>query len=137
MTDELSIAQVALRRLLVVEDDPMHRMIVAAYLRDEAFALEFAESGTAAMHRLAERAYDLAIMDLELADMDGLEVTRRLRELEVETGAARRRTPVIAITAHATGSHVQRALDAGCDGYLVKPTSRCGGVTTSLTGWFT
>ena len=85
------------------------------------------ESGTAAIETwLAARAagmpYDRVLMDLHMPGIDGLEATRRLRTIEAETGAAR--TPILALTANAFAEDRDACLEAGMDGFLVKPLDR-------------
>jgi CheY-like chemotaxis protein len=109
--------------LLVVEDDGMHRLVFGAYLRGVGLRVGFAVDGAHAIARLEERPFALVLMDVDLPDVDGLEVTRRLRALEQEQ-PARKRTPVVALTAYGGANDVRRALASGCDGYLVKPVTR-------------
>lgn len=109
--------------LLVVEDDGMHRLVFGAYLRGMGLGVVFAVHGEEALSRLGERSFALVLMDVDLPDMDGLQVTRRLRALEL-ANPGRERTPVVALTAYGGANDVRRALTAGCDGYLVKPVTR-------------
>jgi two-component system cell cycle response regulator DivK len=64
---------------------------------------------------------DLILMDIQLPDISGLEVTRRLRDDERS-----RRIPIIAVTAFAMGWHEREALDSGCDAYISKPIAILG-----------
>ena len=109
--------------LLVVEDDGMHRLVFGAYLRGMGLGVVFAVHGEDALARLGERSFALVLMDVDLPDMDGLQVTRKLRALEL-ANPERERTPVVALTAYGGANDVRRALAAGCDGYLVKPVTR-------------
>jgi CheY-like chemotaxis protein len=86
-----------------------------------------AESGVAAIESfLAARAagapYDCVLMDLHMPGMDGLEATRRIRALEAEHNGAR--TPIVALTANVSAEDRDACLDAGMDGFLVKPLDR-------------
>jgi CheY-like chemotaxis protein len=83
---------------------------------------DLAENGQIALDRLAQQHYDLVLMDCQMPIMDGYEATTRLRELELATNSTR--TPVIALTAHATLEARETSLAAGMDGHLSKPISR-------------
>jgi CheY-like chemotaxis protein len=61
--------------------------------------------------------FDLIMMDVQMPEMDGLEATRRIRELE----AGKAHVPIIALTAHAMDSHREECLAAGMDSFLAKP----------------
>lgn len=68
---------------------------------------------------------DLILMDMQMPEMDGLEATRRIRELEGEFGCTGKRvTPIIALTANAMKEHRDECLAAGMNGYLAKPFDR-------------
>ncbi len=121
MVGDVGEDQVA--ELLVVEDDAVHRLVVGAYLRGVGLEVAFATNGAEAYAQLVERSFVLVLMDVDLPDGDGLQVTRRLRALE-QSETVRQRTPVVALTAHGGADDVRRALTAGCDGYLVKPVTR-------------
>lgn len=77
-----------------------------------------AEDGNQALARVAETRPDLILMDLSIPGIDGWKVTRRLK-----ADASYRAIPIIALTAHAMRGDEERALQAGCDGYLSKPIS--------------
>ena len=72
--------------------------------------------------RAADTPYDRVLMDLHMPGMDGLDATRRIRQIEAEAGAAR--TPILALTANASADDRQACLEAGMDGFLVKPLDR-------------
>ena len=99
--------------LLLVEDElPMCRLLGAS-LSSRGYRLIEAFTGTDALGKAASRSPDLVLLDLGLPDMDGLEVTRRLRQWAV--------FPIIVISARGREEDKVLALDAGADDYLTKP----------------
>jgi len=101
-------------RILVVDDDQAVRESLKRALVLEGYEVELAEDGKSALHSLAQSAPDAILLDLQMPDVDGLEVCRRLRSLGDST-------PVLMLTARdAIGDRVE-GLDAGADDYLVKP----------------
>jgi PAS domain S-box-containing protein len=102
------------RRLLVVDDSPENRELVALVLQDTGLEVEQADSGEAALAAVARRVPDLVLMDMQMPGMDGFTATRRLRERGIAV-------PVLAFTAHALRGFEAEIREAGCDGYLTKP----------------
>ena len=116
---DFSSAPLAGLRVLVVDDNRTNRIIGCKSLEAlgaEAFAVE---SGSAAIGAVAQQAFDLILMDINMPDMDGLEATRRLRAL----GGASAAIPVIALTADVMGHHRSAYLNAGMNGVVPKPFS--------------
>jgi CheY-like chemotaxis protein len=106
-------------RVLLVDDSPIMRQIVAVMLPEEAFDVAEAGGGTLALELLREEPYDLVITDLNMAQGDGLTFVRALRTLEA--GSARARTPVIVLTGHAGAIAGHTIREAGADRHLEKP----------------
>ncbi|MGO9604764.1 MAG: PAS domain S-box protein [Candidatus Binataceae bacterium] len=117
-------------RILVVEDNPINRELAAEQLRVLGYAGDIVDEAQAALDALARRDYDLVLMDCEMPVMDGYEATREIRRRE----GGRRRTTIIAMTAHATREQHQRCLDAGMDGFLSKPV-RLRTLSATLESW--
>jgi two-component system cell cycle response regulator DivK len=104
------------RRVLYVEDNFENRLLIKRVLEAEGYIVYEADSGATGLQiALAERP-DLILMDINLADIDGYEVTARLRKIDHLSGV-----PVVALTAYAMPGDRERCLDAGCDGYIPKP----------------
>ena len=112
--DPEGTAAEALRPLiLVVEDEPQVMRVLRAALPVNGYRVAEATSGHQALVEAATRAPDLVLLDLGLPDLDGVEITRRLRQWS--------RVPVIVISAREQENDKIQALDAGADDYVTKP----------------
>ena len=100
--------------IVIVDDDPAIRNSLSRALRIEGYSVELFENGGDALKAMALRAPDGIILDLQLPDIDGLEVCRRLRS----AGDA---TPILMLTARDAVNDRVAGLDVGADDYLVKP----------------
>jgi signal transduction histidine kinase/CheY-like chemotaxis protein len=105
--------------VLVVEDDAVNRMIVGSMLQGAGFSFVSAEGGHAALRLLETQDFDLVLMDWHMPDMDGLEVTRRIRA--GAAGAPAAAVPIVALTANAFAEDRRACLDAGMNDFLTKP----------------
>jgi len=105
-------------RVLVAEDDSVSQVVVSSLLRKRGHEVAIAESGKLAMQLLDADRFDLAFMDVQMPDMDGLEATAAIRLREQDSGD---HLPIVALTAHAMEGDRQRCIDAGMDDYLSKP----------------
>ncbi|MCY7319674.1 MAG: response regulator transcription factor [Ramlibacter sp.] len=101
-------------RILLVEDDKILADALSRALVQSAYAVDVAGTGEQADHALAVESYDLAILDIGLPGLDGLEVLRRLR-------ARKAAVPVLLLTALDALADRVRGLDLGADDYLAKP----------------
>jgi two-component system, sensor histidine kinase len=108
-------------RILVVDDDPVNRMVIAKLAEALSHQVDIANDGETALQQLEDEEYDLVFMDVKMPGIDGLEATRRMRAHESE--ADRKRAVVIAVTAHALEGDRERCLEAGMDDYVAKPVS--------------
>ncbi|MEK8051760.1 ATP-binding protein [Ideonella sp. DXS22W] len=109
-----------LTHVLVVEDDALNRAIVSGLLVHAGCRVTEAGDGPQALARLAAaRRVDLVLMDWQMPGMDGLEVTRRLRQ--GEAGPAGRDVPIVALTANAFAEDRAACLAAGMNDFLTKP----------------
>ena len=104
------------RRILLAEDEPVNREITVMLLEEVGLIVDTAEDGGRVLKRLAEGAYDLLLMDMQMPNMDGIEATRRLRAPPLGC-----RLPVIALTANAFAEDRAQALAAGMNDFLTKP----------------
>ncbi|MBE0488922.1 MAG: response regulator [Halomonas sp.] len=103
--------------LLVVEDNPVNQQVARAMLERLGCSVAIAGSGAAALQLAAAGRFDLIFMDIQMPDMDGLEVTRRLRARDGWAAEV----PIVAMTAGGPGGEQARCLAAGMNGYLTKP----------------
>ena len=104
--------------VLLVDDDIHNQKIFETVLRHSGFAVRMAASGDEALREAREHLPDLILMDLSIPVIDGWECSRLLKADE-----ATRHIIILALTAHAMRGDLERALAAGCDGYLSKPIS--------------
>jgi CheY-like chemotaxis protein len=102
-----------------VEDNPINAMLSRELLRRRGFEVKDVASGEAALSALMQDRFDVVLTDLHMPGLDGLETTRRLREMEMEENRAR--TPVVALTADANQGIREACQEAGMDGFLTKP----------------
>jgi two-component system KDP operon response regulator KdpE len=99
--------------VLVADDEPRITKLVAATLREDQFRVITAESGAEAVRLADELRPDIAVLDILLPDLDGIEVMRQLRES--------RAIPVILLTGISSATDKARGLDLGADDYIAKP----------------
>jgi two-component system cell cycle response regulator DivK len=113
------------KRILIVEDNDLDGKLLKDILESRGYETLRAVDGLEAIQLAFANRPDLILMDIQLPEMSGLEVTRRLR------GDNRsRHIPIVAVTAFAMGWHEREALDSGCDAYISKPISIFGFLST-------
>ena len=105
-------------KILIVEDNPQNMRLIEMTLRAKGYILLKAADGEEALDMATGERPDLIIMDIQLPKMNGLEVTRRLRQMPEFS-----HIPIIAITAYAMKGDKEKFIEAGCDAYLSKPIS--------------
>ena len=108
-------------RVLVVEDNPVNRLVVEAQLETLGCRTDIAEDGEEALLKLQTERYALVLMDCMLPRLSGYEATQAWRDHEREHGL--KRLPVVALTANALESNLERCRASGMDDYLTKPCS--------------
>ncbi|HEY5105480.1 MAG TPA: response regulator [Caulobacteraceae bacterium] len=114
-------------RVLLAEDNPINAMLARTLLEREGCAVDHVADGSAAVSALKSGGYDLALMDVRMPVMGGMEATRMLRKRGVMT-------PVVALTANAFEDDRRACLAAGMDGFLVKPLSPAA-LRAALIAW--
>jgi DNA-binding response OmpR family regulator len=108
-------AEAPAKTILVVDDEDTVREVIRRYLERDGFGVREAADGYAALEALQDEPPDLIVLDLMLPGVDGLSITRQIRE--------RHRIPIIMLTAKGETSDRIRGLDLGADDYLAKPFS--------------
>ncbi|HEX4975604.1 MAG TPA: response regulator [Pseudomonadales bacterium] len=104
--------------VLLVEDNNVNQLIASTLLAKLGCQVRVVSNGVEALGCLAEKTFDLILMDCVMPLMDGYETTRKIREKE---SALKRHTPIIAMTAMATEENERHCFEAGMDDYLTKP----------------
>jgi signal transduction histidine kinase/DNA-binding response OmpR family regulator len=107
-------------RVLLAEDNPVNRMLAVRLLEREGYQLVVACDGREALAAYEANSFDLALVDIQMPQMDGFDVTAAIRRHEAENGG---HLPIIAMTAHAMKGDAEQCLAAGMDGYVSKPIS--------------
>jgi two-component system cell cycle response regulator DivK len=102
--------------ILIIDDNPANQKLARITLSLEGFVVRTAEDAMEATALLEQFMPDLILMDIQLPDMDGLELTRRFK-----ASSTTAHIPIVAMTAYAMKGDEQRILAAGCDGYIPKP----------------
>jgi two-component system cell cycle response regulator DivK len=104
------------KRILYIEDNPENRLLMRRVLMAEGYLVDEAIDGNSGLQKASESPPDLILMDINLPEIDGYEVTARLKQLPNMTGV-----PIIAVTANVMKGDREKTLAAGCDGYIQKP----------------
>jgi two-component system sensor kinase len=106
------------RSVLLAEDCLVNQEVAVGLLELLGHAVRVVNNGREAVEAARQQHFDVVLMDVEMPELDGLEATRLIRDMEVGTG---RRTPIVAMTAHAVTGFQQKCLEAGMDDYISKP----------------
>lgn len=105
-----------MKRILVVEDNEQNLYLMQYMLEKSGYSVVMARSGGEAIILALQERPDLILMDIQLPDIDGLEVTRSIRASEADGWV-----PIVAVTSFAMTGDREEALKAGCTGYIEKP----------------
>ncbi len=106
------------KNILYIEDNPDNMLLVKRVLQSRGYSFLEARNGLEGLEVAEGNDVDLILLDINLPDIDGYEVARKLRKSS-KTGLTY--VPIIAITANALKGDAERALEAGCDVYMSKP----------------
>jgi two-component system, sensor histidine kinase len=117
-------------RILLVEDNPLNQRLASILITRQGYAVQLASDGTQALEHLRHQAFDLILMDIQMPNMDGMEATRRIREIEADmvlrqeyVGLRNMGQPlaIVGLTAHARKEDETACYQAGMNGFLTKP----------------
>jgi CheY-like chemotaxis protein len=109
-------------RILIAEDNEVNQRVMAGLLANAGYELHFAGNGQVAVDLFRRNDYALVLMDVSMPVMDGMAATNAIRELEARAG--QKRTPIIAVTAHAMAEEAASFLERGVDQVLTKPINQ-------------
>lgn len=104
-------------RILIVEDSQLNQMVIEGFIDSLGHQLEVVDNGDAALEALAAKSFDLVLTDIQMPEMDGFELTKRIRAMS-SAGAS---IPIVALTANAMKGFAETCLEAGMDAYVSKP----------------
>lgn len=105
------------KKLLLVEDNPISQNLELKILREVGYEVEAVSTGHDAIEAIKSGAFNLALMDVEMTDMDGITATKKIRE----SAGNFSKIPIIAVTAHSSMKDREKCLAAGMDDYIAKP----------------
>lgn len=106
------------KRILIVDDDEMVRIAVNELLRQEGYEVHSAAGGKEALEKLEDDIYDLIMLDIIMPEMDGIELCKKIRELEKY-----KEIPIIFLTAKSLDKDRAQGIEAGANLFLSKPLS--------------
>jgi signal transduction histidine kinase/CheY-like chemotaxis protein len=108
-------------KIILAEDNPVNAVLAKTILEKAGHNVHHVTSGQQFLKALDKKGpFDLALMDVEMPDLDGLETTKRVRALELQQ-KPKKRLPILALTANARREHYEECIAAGMDGHLSKP----------------
>jgi CheY-like chemotaxis protein len=106
-----------LKRILLVEDNPISQKVELKLLKESGYNVEAVSNGFDAIEAVKTSNFNLVLMDVEMAEMDGLESTKKIRALQPPNN----KIPIIAVTAHSSMKDREKCLASGMDDYIAKP----------------
>ncbi len=116
MEEELTFKIIVIMKRILVAEDNDSNFILMTYILKKYYQYDRAKNGQEAVEMAGKTDYDIVLMDIKMPVMDGLEATKKIKEMHPNL-------PIIALTANAFDSDRQLAFDAGCDDFLSKPVS--------------
>jgi two-component system, cell cycle response regulator DivK len=105
-----------MKTALVIEDNPDNMVLITRFLEKFGYRTLQAATGLEGFEKALQKRPDFIILDIQLPDIEGTEVLRRIRSSEIGSSI-----PVIAMTSYAMSGDREKLLSAGCDGYIEKP----------------
>ena len=114
ISKQYDISDIGHSQILLVEDNEINQEIIIGLLEGSLIDIDIANDGLEALKKFRQDKYSLILMDIQIPMMDGIEMTKKIREQDSQI-------PIIAITANAMKEDIQRSLDAGANQYITKP----------------
>lgn len=105
-----------MKTALIIEDNPDNMVLITRFLEKFGYQTLKATTGMEGFEMALKKKPDFIILDIQLPDIEGTEVLRRIRDSEIGNSI-----PIIAVTSYAMSGDRQRLLSAGCNGYIEKP----------------
>ena len=105
-----------MKTALIIEDNPDNMVLITRFLEKFGYRTLQAVTGMEGFEMALQKRPDFIILDIQLPDIEGTEVLRKIRSSEIGTSI-----PVIAMTSYAMSGDREKLLSAGCDGYIEKP----------------
>ena len=115
--DEVEVKKTKLR-VLLVEDNPVNQKLVERYLLKLGHQIDIADNGAIGLEFLAQKNYDVILMDIEMLVLNGIETTKKIVEIYSDN-----RPVIIAVTASILSAYKEICIQAGMDDYMEKPVS--------------
>lgn len=107
-------------KILLVEDNELNQKFAIAVIRKLGYEMDIAANGLIGVQFFKDNQYDLILMDIQMPEMNGIEATKIIRQLEALEGK-NNHIPIIAVTAFAMEQDKRNCLDAGMDDFIAKP----------------
>lgn len=105
------------KKILIVEDNISNYKLIEAILKLKELDFDWVVTGQSAVDMFKKNKYDMILMDIQIPDLDGYEVTQKIREID-------REIPIIVISALAMNEHKLNSLKSGCNDFIPKPYTR-------------
>lgn len=105
-------------KILLCEDNELNQKFAMAVIKRLGHTVDLAKNGKIGVQKYQESDYDLILMDIQMPEMNGIEATRAIREIEETNG---KHVPIVAITAFALEHDKKNCFEAGMDEFLAKP----------------
>ena len=105
-------------KILLVEDQFINQKLMKNVLEKGGYEVTTASDGETALDLLSKNKFDIILMDIQMPELNGYEVSKKFREMEKISG---QRTPILAMTANSLAGDREKSLDSGMDDYIAKP----------------
>jgi len=121
LQDKIALHSTLAEEILLVEDDYVNQIVISRLLKEKGYQVDIASNGVEALRLYQQKQYDIILMDILMPEMDGLETTKCIRQLQHEVEEQHLHIPIIALTAYALKGDREKFLSLGMDEYISKP----------------